>query len=236
MEKGLDVNLAELDRKLFRSEQALLLYSVLHSIEFKIFTLYSYLRKGAQLLRKTFESRLAVTEMFNTIEKELVPLFVQQSFVRGIKEVSTLNFEIYNIEPTYDYFFFYFSVPLAAKFLPVFLDINIVADRCHRSNNYNPFVQFFLKHHHGLRDRLQSVLLGDEWVPHVNTMIAGALRFLRAEVLLFEEFVQVVELLLLQSERHPSILEGFLKFQPDKDVQSLREIHNHYLEAVKAQP
>lgn len=161
LDGGVQVDLAELDRKLFRSEQALLLYSLLHSIEFKIFTLYSYLRKGSQLLRKTFESRLAVTEMFNVIEKELAPLFVRQSFVRGLKEVSTLNFEIYNIEPTYDYFFFYFSVPLASKFLPVFLDINIIAERCHRNNNYNPFVQFFLKHHRGLRDRLQSVVLGE---------------------------------------------------------------------------
>lgn len=218
----MEVDLAELDRKVFRNEQALLLYSVLHSIEYKLFTLYSYLRKGAQLLRKTFESRLAVTEMFNAIEKELVPLFVKQEFVRGLKEVSTLNFEIYNIEPTYDYFFFYFSVPLAAKFLPVFLDINLVADRCHRSNNYNPFVRFFLKHHHGLRDRLQSALLSEEWVPHINSVLGGVVRLLRSEVLLFEEFVQVAELLLYQSERHPSILEGFLKFQADKDAQNLR--------------
>jgi hypothetical protein len=46
-----------------------LVYSLIHDIEFKLFTLYSYLRKGAQLLRKTFESRLAVTELFNVIEK-----------------------------------------------------------------------------------------------------------------------------------------------------------------------
>jgi ABC-type amino acid transport system permease subunit len=48
--------------------------------------------------------------MFNAIEKDLVPLFVKQTYVRGLKEISTLNFEIFNIEPTYDYFFYYFSV------------------------------------------------------------------------------------------------------------------------------
>jgi hypothetical protein len=52
--------------------------------------------------------------MFNAIEKDLVPLFVKQTYVRGLKEISTLNFEIFNIEPTYDYFFYYFSVPMTS--------------------------------------------------------------------------------------------------------------------------
>ena len=82
-------------------------------------------------------------------------------------------------------------------------------------------MQFFLKHHRGLRDRLQLAVLGEEWVPQINAMLAGALRLLRSEVLMFEEFVEIIELLLQQSKKHPSILEGFLKFQPNKDVQSL---------------
>jgi hypothetical protein len=130
--------------------------------------------------------------MFNAIEKDLVPLFVQQSYIRGLKEISTLNFEIYNIEPTYDYFFFFFSIPMTPEFLPVYLDINLVAERCHRSNNYNPFIQFFLKHHRALRDRLQSIKLTEEWVPYINSMMTGALRLLRSEVMLFEEFVEII--------------------------------------------
>lgn len=79
-----------------------------------------------------------------------MPLFVQQKFIKGLKEISTLNFEIYNIEPTYDYFFFYFSIPLTDEFIPIFDDINIISERCHKSNNYNPFIIFFLKHNRGI--------------------------------------------------------------------------------------
>lgn len=69
LSSGKDLDMDKIDKKIFKNRESLLLFSILNDIEFKIFTLYSYLRKGAQLLRKTFESRLAVTETFNIIEK-----------------------------------------------------------------------------------------------------------------------------------------------------------------------
>lgn len=161
-----------------------------------------------------------------------MPLFVQHKFIKGLKEISTLNFEIFNIEPTYDYFFFYFGIPMTAEFLPVYLDINLVADRSKKTNNYNPFAQFFLKHHHWLRDKVEESKFTEEWVPILNSVIAEALRLLRSEVLMFEEFVRLIEWLL----QNPAILEGFLKFVPDKEKDNLRAIHDNYQTLVKSQP
>lgn len=53
-------------------------------------------------------------------------------------------------------------------------------------------------------------------------MVQGAIRLLRAEVGLYEEFVSILESLLNLSRKHYEILEKFLTYkQPDNEKEQL---------------
>ena len=145
--KGFQPNKTEMEHKVFSSIDSLLFYSSLKSIQLKLFTLYSYVRKGASFLKKEYKHRLFVAELFASLEKELIPTLVQLELVEPLKELATLNFEIFNVEPTYDYFFFFFSIPPKKGFLEVYSSIKLISEKCEKNNNYNPFVVFVLKHH-----------------------------------------------------------------------------------------
>jgi hypothetical protein len=67
-----------------------------------------------------------------------------------------------------------------------------MTEKCEKNANYNPFVVFALKHHKELNAFIAKKHIDAEYVPFINQLVQGALRLLRAEVGLYEEFVSVL--------------------------------------------
>lgn len=96
-----------------------------------------------------------------------------------------------------------------------------MAEKCEKNRNYNPFVIFALKHHKELNLFLSKKEIDPEYTPLIISLVNGAIRLLRAEVGLYEEFVSVLESLLNLSKKHYEILENFLTFKPQEEKEQL---------------
>ncbi len=46
---------------------------------------YSYLRKGASLLKKKFEYKMQIVDVFNKIESKLLPVLLQKQDSKTVK-------------------------------------------------------------------------------------------------------------------------------------------------------
>lgn len=46
-----------------------------------------------------------------------------------------------------------------------------MADKCHKNNNYNPFVVFVLKHHKELNSFINKTQIDPEYIPFVIRLI-----------------------------------------------------------------
>ena len=80
------------DGKSYMCWEAFLEQAYLNLIQDKIFVFYSYLRKGSGILKKKFENKVKIVEIFNNISKKMLPLLKQKEDVRTIKELSVLNY------------------------------------------------------------------------------------------------------------------------------------------------
>ena len=47
--------------------------------------MYSYLRKGAALLKKKVESKAKIVEIFNDIQEKLIPILIEKADTRSLK-------------------------------------------------------------------------------------------------------------------------------------------------------
>ena len=73
------------DGKSYKSWDAFLEQAYINLIQDKLFVFYSYLRKGSAILKKKFENKVKIVEVFNTISKKLLPILLQKEDARTIK-------------------------------------------------------------------------------------------------------------------------------------------------------
>ena len=115
-------------------------------IKDKIFVMYSYLRKGASLLKKKLEDKSKIVSIFNIIQEKLIPVLLTKQDTRTMKELSILNYEIYELENSFDVLNFYLVIPLTANYLTVFEDFERLATKAKQASNYDIFILIFVKY------------------------------------------------------------------------------------------
>lgn len=64
-------------------------------IQDQIFLFYSYLRKGGNIIRKKFEEKVRVVELYGKIEEKLLKRCIENGDGKTLKELSILNYELY---------------------------------------------------------------------------------------------------------------------------------------------
>ena len=108
--------------------------------------MYSYLRKGASLLKKKLEDKSKIVSIFNIIQEKLIPVLLTKQDTRTMKELSILNYEIYELENSFDVLNFYLVIPLTANYLTVFEDFERLAAKAKQASNYDIFILIFVKY------------------------------------------------------------------------------------------
>ena len=75
------------------------------------------------MIKKHFEQKVKVVELYNTIEAKLIKGCIERNDSKTLKELSLLNFEIYLLENSFDVLCFFLKVPLRSEFSEVFKEL-----------------------------------------------------------------------------------------------------------------
>lgn len=59
--------------------------ATINKIQDKIFIFYSYLRKGAAILKKKFENKVKIVDIFNSIETKILPVVLKREDTKTTK-------------------------------------------------------------------------------------------------------------------------------------------------------
>ena len=92
-------------------------------IQDQIFLLYSYLRKGGNIIKNKFEDRVRVADLYAKIEEALLKPSLKVTDVKTIKELSTLNYEIFLMDNSFDVLCFFLKVPFTVDYQDIFKDL-----------------------------------------------------------------------------------------------------------------
>ena len=118
--KGIDKGVEEHEGHFYKSWDSFKLHSEINLIQEKIFVMYSYLRKGGALLKKKFENKVKIVELFTKILQHILPVLLLKKDSRTLKELSILNYEIYILENNFDVLNFYLYVPFHSDYQAIF--------------------------------------------------------------------------------------------------------------------
>ena len=142
-----------------------------------------------------------MADIYGRIEEALPKPSLAENDVKTVRELSTLNYEIYLMDNSFDVLCLYLKVPMRAAYQDIFKELENLGQKVKNERNFSVFVLIFLRYSKEILAKLKSEGVDEVYAPYLQNALTSLLELWGCRLCYQQEFLDLFELLL---QLHPS--------------------------------
>lgn len=100
-------------------------------------------------------------------------------------QLAELNYEVWNVSNSFDYFYFYMKLPIVDEFEPVFYTMKKILDKTLLSNTLTPFIFGVLRNYEAFKGFFETINT-PLWSKYAEAAVIGILLTFKSQTLPFK--------------------------------------------------